>query len=75
MIQEIFQTLIHLCKHTFIRNLLSRKGRKEKKVVCYECGKPDHKSFECKTEKIINELFTEQPDLKKAFFTQKSSYS
>jgi len=55
-------TLINLLKHPLIQNLLPKKGRKEKKkVVCYKCDKPGHKSFAHNTEKKISELFAKQP--------------
>ena len=42
-----------------------KKFNKPKKpVVCYKCGKTGHKSFQCKTEQKINELFSEDPELK-----------
>jgi len=37
-----------------------KNSRKQNKpIVCYKCGKAGHKSFQCKMEKKINELFAE----------------
>jgi len=44
-----------------------KKKSKKKPIVCYECGKPGHKAFQCKTEQNINELFVDQPELKRSF--------
>jgi len=42
-----------------------KDSKKQKKpIVCYKCGKTGHKSFQCKTEQKINELFSGDPDLK-----------
>jgi len=45
------------------------KGKGPKKIVkkpiiCYICGKPGHKSFQCKTEQKINEIFAEDAQMK-----------
>ena len=42
---------------------LQRKQPK-KPIVCFKCGKPGHKSFQCKTEQQINELFAEDSQMK-----------
>ena len=55
-----------------------KKNAKKKPVVCYKCGKPGHKAFQCKTEQKINELFADQPELQKkllAILAQNSSDS
>ena len=49
--------------------------KKGKPVVCYKCGKPGHRDFQCKTEQKINELFSGDPDLKQkllALLTQEA---
>ena len=38
-------------------------------MVCYKCGKVGHKSFRCKMEKKINELFAEDSQLKSKLLT------
>ena len=40
------------------------KKQSKKPIVCFKCGKPGHKSFQCKMEQKINELFSENPELK-----------
>ena len=35
----------------------------------FQCGKPGHKSFQCKTEQKINELFFGDPELKQEIHT------
>ena len=49
------------------------KGKAPKKskkpIVCFKCGKPGHKSFQCKTEQKINELFAGDPELKQKLHT------
>jgi len=43
-----------------------KPAKKQKKpIVCYKCGKTGHKSFQCKTEQKINELFSGEPELQK----------
>jgi len=44
----------------------TQKGPKKQKkpIVCYKCGKTERKSFQCKKEQKINELFSGDPDLK-----------
>jgi len=36
----------------------------KKPIVCFKCGQTGHKSFQCKTEQKINELFSDDPGLK-----------
>ena len=38
--------------------------KQKKPIVCFKCGKPGHKLFQCKTEQKINELFSGDPELK-----------
>ena len=38
--------------------------KQNKPIVCYKCRKVGHKSFQCKMEKKINELFAEDSQLK-----------
>ena len=55
-----------------------KKKSKKKPVVCYKCGKPRHKAFQCKIKQQINELFADQPNLQKkllAVLAQNSSGS
>jgi len=33
-------------------------------IICYKCGKPGHKSFQCKTEQKRNEIFAEDSQMK-----------
>ena len=43
------------------------KGTKKavkKPIICYKCGKPGHKSFQCKTEQKVNEIFAEDSQMK-----------
>ena len=43
-----------------------KASKKQKKpIVCYKCGKTCHKSYQCKTEQKINELFFGEPELQK----------
>ena len=37
--------------------------KQKKPIVCFKYGKPGHKSFQCKTEQKINELFSTEPAL------------
>jgi len=37
----------------------------KKSIVCYKCGRTGHKSFQCKTEQKINELYSGEPELQK----------
>ena len=49
--------------------------KKGKPVICYKCGKPDHRAFQCKAEQKINELFSGDLDLKQkllALLTQEA---
>ena len=39
--------------------------KQKKPIICYKCGKSGHKSFQCKTEQKINELFSGEPELQK----------
>ena len=41
-----------------------KRNNPKKPIVCFKCGKPGHKSFQCKTEQKINELFSGDPELK-----------
>ena len=36
----------------------------KKPIICYKCGKPGHRSFQCKTEQKINEIFAEDSQMK-----------
>jgi len=38
--------------------------KQKKPIVCFKCGKPGHKLFQCKTEQKINELFSGDPEFK-----------
>ena len=52
------------------------KKASKKPIVCFKCGKPDHKAFQCKTEQKINELFNDAPELCKkllALLTKETS--
>jgi len=46
-------------------NKLNLKKKQKKPIVCYKCGKTGHKSFQCKTEQKINELFSGEPEPQK----------
>ena len=35
--------------------------KQKKPVVCYKCGKTDHKSFQCKTEQTIDVITNKSP--------------
>jgi len=39
--------------------------KQKKPIVCFKCGKTGHKSFLCKIEQKINELFSGEPELQK----------
>jgi len=41
-----------------------KTSKPKRPIVCYKCGKTGHKAFQCKTEQKINELFSEDPELR-----------
>jgi len=54
-------------KPTLTKPKPKSKGPKKttkKPIICYKCGKPGHKSFQCKTEQKINEIFAEDSQMK-----------
>ena len=56
----------HSLKDPRQKQSLDQKEKPQRNnIVCYKCGKTGHKSFQCKTEQKINELFSGEPELQK----------
>ena len=59
---------IHIKLDNLKPSQLKRKKVTKKRMVIFKCSKSSHKAFQCKTQKKVNELFVNDPNLQKKLY-------